>query len=130
MQIIQSRRDFLASPVRGRRRERPRRPASLADEAPPEVTTIRLSRDPGICVAPQYVAEELLRAEASPMSATSGRRSRSAKMVARGEIDFGSSSARQVVFTSMPASRSRRWRVSIPDASSCSRTSPSAPSAT
>lgn len=32
-----------------------------AQEAPPETTTIRLAKIPGICVAPQYVAEELLR---------------------------------------------------------------------
>ena len=36
---------------------------SLADEGPPETTTIRLRRDPAICVAPWYIAEELLRAE-------------------------------------------------------------------
>jgi NitT/TauT family transport system substrate-binding protein len=35
----------------------------LAQEAPPETTTIRLAKIPGICVAPQYVAEELLRTE-------------------------------------------------------------------
>jgi NitT/TauT family transport system substrate-binding protein len=34
-----------------------------AQEAPPETTTIRLAKIPGICVAPQYVAEELLRGE-------------------------------------------------------------------
>jgi NitT/TauT family transport system substrate-binding protein len=36
---------------------------STAQEAPPETTTIRLTKIPGICVAPQYVAEELLKAE-------------------------------------------------------------------
>ena len=35
----------------------------FAQEAPPEITTIRLTKIPGICVAPQYVAEELLKAE-------------------------------------------------------------------
>ena len=30
---------------------------------PPETTTIRLGKIPGICIAPQYVADELLRAE-------------------------------------------------------------------
>jgi NitT/TauT family transport system substrate-binding protein len=34
-----------------------------AQEAPPETMTIRLTKVPGICVAPQYVAEELLKAE-------------------------------------------------------------------
>ena len=32
-------------------------------EPPPETTRIRLSKIPGICIAPQYVAEELLHAE-------------------------------------------------------------------
>jgi NitT/TauT family transport system substrate-binding protein len=63
MQIIQNRRDFLASVsaasaagVLGAR-------SSCADEPPPETTTVRLRRDPSICVAPWYVAEELLAAE-------------------------------------------------------------------
>jgi NitT/TauT family transport system substrate-binding protein len=62
MQLIQSRRHFLASMsaagaagVLGVR-------ASLADEGPPEVTTIRLAKIPGICIAPQYL-EDLLRVE-------------------------------------------------------------------
>jgi NitT/TauT family transport system substrate-binding protein len=38
-------------------------PRALADEAPPETTTVRLEKDPGICRAPQYIAEALLRAE-------------------------------------------------------------------
>ena len=64
MQIIQSRRDFLASlsaagaaGVLGAR-------ASLADEGPPETTTIRLRpRSPPSASRRWYVAEELLRAE-------------------------------------------------------------------
>ncbi len=34
-----------------------------AAEPPPEISTIRLYKFPGICLAPQYIAEELLRAE-------------------------------------------------------------------
>jgi NitT/TauT family transport system substrate-binding protein len=34
-----------------------------AQDAPPETTTIRLPKIPGICIAPQYIAEELLRIE-------------------------------------------------------------------
>jgi NitT/TauT family transport system substrate-binding protein len=34
-----------------------------AQEAPPETTTVRLTKIPGICIAPQYVAEELLQSE-------------------------------------------------------------------
>jgi len=38
------------------------RPA-VAAEPPPETTTLKLDRRPSICIAPQYVAEELLRGE-------------------------------------------------------------------
>jgi NitT/TauT family transport system substrate-binding protein len=39
------------------------RPERLAAEPPPETTKITLVRIPSICLAPQYVAEELLRSE-------------------------------------------------------------------
>jgi NitT/TauT family transport system substrate-binding protein len=35
----------------------------FAQEVPPEITTIRLAKIPGICIAPQYVAEKLMRGE-------------------------------------------------------------------
>ena len=63
MRIRQSRRDFLAgvsaAGAAGLVGARP----TLADEAPLETTTIRLSYTTGICFAPIDVAEELLRAE-------------------------------------------------------------------
>jgi NitT/TauT family transport system substrate-binding protein len=39
------------------------RPQHAAAEAPPETSRLRLYKFPGICLAPQYVAEPLLRAE-------------------------------------------------------------------
>jgi NitT/TauT family transport system substrate-binding protein len=39
------------------------RPGQGAAEPPPETTTIRWVRSPAICVAPYYIAEELLRGE-------------------------------------------------------------------
>jgi NitT/TauT family transport system substrate-binding protein len=36
---------------------------ALAAEPPPEITRIRLTTTAGVCVAPQYVAEELLKSE-------------------------------------------------------------------
>jgi NitT/TauT family transport system substrate-binding protein len=36
---------------------------SLAAEPPPETTTVRLSKFPGICIAPQYIVGDLLRTE-------------------------------------------------------------------
>jgi NitT/TauT family transport system substrate-binding protein len=71
MKAIQSRRRFLAtlssagaagligssdSLAQGLTQE-------LTQEPPPETTTIRLTKIPGICIAPQYVAEELLKSE-------------------------------------------------------------------
>ena len=89
MHIMRSRRDFLAGAslaaaagVLGTR-------SSLADEGPPEVTTIRLVKMPSICIAPYYVAEELLHAEGFtdvrymtlPLPAD-------VEALARGEVDF------------------------------------------
>jgi NitT/TauT family transport system substrate-binding protein len=95
MHIMQSRRDFLstlsATSVAGVLGTR----GSLADEAPPEVTTIRLRRDPSICVAPWYIAEDLLRAEGFTdiryVPVQEGPPF--AHMIERGEIDFGLFSA-------------------------------------
>jgi NitT/TauT family transport system substrate-binding protein len=92
MGMIQSRRDFLAglssagaAGVLGAR-------TSFGDDGPPEVTTIRIRRDPSICVAPQYLAEELLRAEGFTdiryVPAQEGLQH--AQMIAGGEIDFSS----------------------------------------
>jgi NitT/TauT family transport system substrate-binding protein len=89
MHMMQSRRHFLAgvtaagAGVLGAR-------STLAAEGPPEVATIRLRRDPSICVAPWYIAEDLLRAEgfadiryvpaqAGPIQA---------QMLIDGELDF------------------------------------------
>jgi NitT/TauT family transport system substrate-binding protein len=90
MPIIQNRRQFLttlslagaASRVRGS-------PASAA-EGSLETTTVRLAKNEGICIAPQYIADELLRAEGFtdiryvhvPESTTR------IKAIAGGEADF------------------------------------------
>jgi NitT/TauT family transport system substrate-binding protein len=102
MQTVHSRRDFLANAslaaagaagflgARG----------SLADEGPPETTTVRLSRIPGICIAPQYVVEELLRAEGFTevryVAVDAGRHS---ERMARGELDFSLNFAAPLVLS-------------------------------
>ncbi len=63
---------------------------SCAQEAPAETTTVRLGKIYGICIAPQYVAEDLLRAEGFTdvrYVATNPGIS-TALALARGEIDF------------------------------------------
>jgi NitT/TauT family transport system substrate-binding protein len=73
--------------------------AALADEGPPETTTVRLPRSTIICFAPVYVAEELLRAEGFtdvqyvPVPADLAFE----QMIGRGEADFGPSFAGAVV---------------------------------
>ena len=100
MQINQSRRDFLASAslaaaagVLGAR-------ASLADEGPPETTTIRFPFNSNICLAPQYVAEELLRTEGFTdvryVPGTGGLTE--PQMAGRGEIDFSMTTAAVLPF--------------------------------
>jgi NitT/TauT family transport system substrate-binding protein len=90
MHLMQSRRDFLtsvsaagAAGLVGLRRP-------LADEGPLETTAIRLVRTSGICVAPIYIAQELLRAEGFAdiryVSAPGGVAA--AGVTTRGEADF------------------------------------------
>ena len=62
MTIVQTRRRFLAALASAGPAASLRTPA-LAAEGPPETTSVRITKVPGICLAPQYVAEELLRAE-------------------------------------------------------------------
>jgi NitT/TauT family transport system substrate-binding protein len=90
MQIAVDRRRFLAiissAGVAGLLLDR----GSLAAEPPPETSTITLSKIKGVCIAPQYVAEELLRAEGFTdiRYVTSLPGGHQAKKMARGEVDF------------------------------------------
>jgi NitT/TauT family transport system substrate-binding protein len=97
---IQSRRDFLASlsatgaaGFLGAR-------AVLADEGPPETTTIRLPQNTNICLAPGYITEDLLRAEGFTdirhVLLPGGFSF--PEMAGRGEIDFGLSFAGSVAY--------------------------------
>jgi len=63
MQTVQSRRRFLAGLSATGAAGLIGRSQSAAGEPALETTSIRLSKIPGICLAPQYVAEELLRDE-------------------------------------------------------------------
>jgi NitT/TauT family transport system substrate-binding protein len=91
MQMIQTRRDFLTTlSVAGAAGLFGARPA-LAAEGALETTAVRIASVPGICIAPQYVAEELLRAEGFTdvryVELPPG--SNSPEGIARGEVDFG-----------------------------------------
>jgi len=59
-----SRREFLSAlTIAGATRLLGVTPEAIAAEPPPETTKLRLGLVPSICVAPQYVAEDLLRSE-------------------------------------------------------------------
>src|SRR5215471_7160996 len=66
-------------------------PGLLAAEGPPENTTVRLAKKiPVLCNAPQYVADELLRAEGFTdiQYVTSGPGAALTKKISDGAIDF------------------------------------------
>jgi NitT/TauT family transport system substrate-binding protein len=59
-------------------------------KAPPETTTIRLAKNPSICIAPQYVVSDLLNAEgfADVVYVESDAGVEQTKAIAKGDIDF------------------------------------------
>src|SRR5262245_59852288 len=88
MQIVQSRRRFLATASLAGVAGLVSAPNSLHAEPPPETTTVRLGKGSSPCGAPVYAAEELLRDEGFNdiryVPTTSNFAS-----VSSGEIDFG-----------------------------------------
>src|SRR6516165_5238334 len=64
---------------------------ALAAAAGLETTSVRIAHLPGLCIAPQYVAEELLRAEGftDVRYVRLAPGSNSPDGIARGEVDFG-----------------------------------------
>src|SRR5262249_2897157 len=63
MQMAQTRRRLLAALSAAGAAGLIDGPSAFAEEGPPETTTIRLAKMPGICIAPQYVAEDLLKTD-------------------------------------------------------------------
>jgi NitT/TauT family transport system substrate-binding protein len=89
MHIMQSRRNFLttlsAAGAAGALGAR----SSLADEGPPETTTVRLVKYSSICVAPFFVAEQLLHAEGfTDVRYVTVPLPADVEALARGEVDF------------------------------------------
>jgi NitT/TauT family transport system substrate-binding protein len=76
-------------------------PQGLAAEGALETTTVRLLKFPGICVAPQYVAEELLRVEGFTdiRYVDAGPSLEFSAKVGRGAVDFTLDFAAQLVGT-------------------------------
>jgi NitT/TauT family transport system substrate-binding protein len=90
MALIQTRRRFVAGLAAAGGASLLRAPLSLAAEGSLETTTVRIAKSPAICVAPKYIAEELLRAEGFTdiryIDVEPGQGAPAE--LARGEIDF------------------------------------------
>jgi NitT/TauT family transport system substrate-binding protein len=98
MQIKQSRRRFLAALSSAGAMGLLGAPNSFAEEAPPETTTIRLAKNNGICIAPQYVADELLRAEGfTDIQHVARLPAVMAAAIGRGDVDMSMEFAAQLI---------------------------------
>src|SRR5713101_1089977 len=95
MPIMQTRRRFLTTLSLAGAAGLARASPILAAEGAPETTSVRFVKNPIICIAPQYVAEELLRAEGfteiSYVETTTAGGVQEA--IARGDADFSLSFA-------------------------------------
>src|SRR5271168_2226375 len=100
MPITQTRRRFLTTLSAAGAAGLVRAPRVLAAEGPLETTAIRLARQPTICVAPQFVAEELLRAEGfADIRYVDTPTPDVPEAVARGTVDFSMGYASQFIMT-------------------------------
>ena len=98
MPMMQTRRRFLTGLSVAGAAGLLRAPATLAAEGPLETTSVRLGRSSGICIAPQYVAAELLRAEGfTDIHYLEVSTAVGSEAVARGQVDFDSHFAAEVI---------------------------------
>src|SRR5438874_497469 len=90
MQMAQSRRRFLATLSAAGGAGLIGASRSVGQEGLPETTTVRLAKVTGTCIAPQYLAEDLLRLEGftDVQYVLSDAGIGQSKSIARGEIDF------------------------------------------
>ena len=89
MPVTQTRRQFLTTLSLAGAAGLVRGPPLRAADGVLETTTVRLMKQPVICIAPQYVAEELLRAEGfTDIRYIEASQPGTSEAVARDEIDF------------------------------------------
>ena len=90
MKVIQSRRQFLSALSAAGAATAFGSGSPFAAEGPPETTAVRLGKLGSLCLAPQYAAEELLRAEGFTdiHYVTVGPGLSASQKIASGEVDF------------------------------------------
>ncbi|MEQ1949858.1 ABC transporter substrate-binding protein [Mesorhizobium sp. CN2-181] len=101
MQLLQSRRHFLAGLSAAGAASLVGVKQSLPAEPPPETTSVRLAKIRGICIAPQYVAEDLLHGEgfAEVRYVMTEPATGQSDAVASGQVDFTLNFAAPLVMT-------------------------------
>jgi NitT/TauT family transport system substrate-binding protein len=99
MPMMQTRRRFLTMTALAGATGFLREPPSLAAEGTLETTTVRIAKNPGVCIAPQAVAEELLRAEGfiDIRYVDVGRNRDLAVKVGSGEADLSADFAARII---------------------------------
>ena len=98
MSIVQSRRHFLAALSSITAAAATGSSRSFAQEAPPETTTLRLAKNDGICIAPQYIANELLRLEGfTDVQHVTRLPTEMSTAIGRGDVDFSMEFAAQLI---------------------------------
>jgi len=90
MPIVQSRRQFLTTASLAGAVGLLHSPRVLGAEGAPEATTLRFTRTPSLCVAPLYLAEELLHAEgfSDIRYVDTGSATESANAIGAGQADL------------------------------------------
>jgi len=89
MAMMQTRRRFLTSLAVAGAAGLAHAPRVLAAEGPLETTAVRLVYDRSICIAPEYVADELLRAEGfTDIRYVEAPGIQQVEALLRGELDF------------------------------------------
>src|ERR1700730_13956255 len=89
MPTMQTRRRFLATLSLAGAAGLMRTPPALATEGPLETTPVRLVNDRSLCIAPEYVAEEILRGEGfTDIRYVEAPGIQQVDALLRGELDF------------------------------------------
>jgi NitT/TauT family transport system substrate-binding protein len=98
MSWVQTRRQFLTTLSAAGAASLVRAPPSLAAEGALETATVRIAKIPAICLAPQYVGEELLRAEGfTDIRYVEPRSPFPVDAIGRGEADLSTAEAANLV---------------------------------
>src|SRR6516162_8188338 len=98
MSMVQTRRRFLTTLSAAGAAGLVRVPPSLAADGAPETTTVRILKIPAICLAPQYVGEELLRAEGfTDIRYVEAQSPFPVDAIGRGEADLSTAEAANLV---------------------------------